>query len=117
MTINQSIFIVAIIYFIVVLGFLLPTLNIYYYEILEGRIKSQKISFLRFLKEYSISEGGNYSLHALPYYLNSDNYKDDYLKSICRKRNITSLLLLLHFLFFLFPSIIYIEEINHFIGN
>ncbi|HUH75198.1 MAG TPA: hypothetical protein VLZ75_12435 [Chitinophagales bacterium] len=70
----------------------------YYSEKLDGELKDKKVSFFKYLFCYDKFSGNTLPVTALPYPCFSNDYDTPDLKRICLLRNISSAILVLHFI-------------------
>lgn len=84
--------------FMIFVFIFLTNLNMYYSEILEGELKDKKVTFLKYLFCYDKFSGNTLPITSLPYPCFPSQYESLELKRICLLRNISSAILVLHFL-------------------
>lgn len=107
-----------VIYWISVFYFLLK-LNIYLFESLEGEIKGENISLFMFFIKYYRQAGGGGILprSSLPFPCFPSQYVNPKFKKICFWRNISSTILVLHFIALIIITTFFAPEVTEFFNR
>lgn len=96
---------------------LFAILNMYYSEILDGELKAKKVSFYKYYFCYDKFSGNTLPVTALPYPCFASQYVSHRLKRICLWRNISSAILVLHFIALIIITSCFGPELMDFFNN